>query len=101
MTNQWPQQQKTYLTPELVENLTARLKRLEGHVRGVNRMLNEQKSCEDILVQLTAIKAALNQITIKLLEAHVQMCVADYLQDENTEALDRLQDALAVVLRNS
>lgn len=101
MTEQLPQRQETYLSPELVQNLTARLNRLEGQVRGVNRMLNEQKPCEDIVVQLTAIKSALNQVTIKLLEGHIEMCISDYLEKGEADALDRFNSALAVVLKNS
>lgn len=84
-----------------MQNLTACLNRLEGHVRGVNRMLNEQKPYEDIVVQLTAIKSALDQVTIKLLEGHIEMCISDYLEKGEADALDRFKSALAVVLRNS
>lgn len=101
MTKIIEQSKVIYLSPELVENLTARLNRLGGHVGGVNRMLNDQKPCEDILVQLSAIKAALNQITIKLLQGHVEMCVTDYVQMEDMEALKRLNKALGLVLKNS
>ena len=58
----------TYLEPELIENLQNRLNRIEGSVRGINRMLENKDSCDDIVVQLSAIKAALTQVTIKLLE---------------------------------
>ncbi len=91
-----------YLDPELVENLQLRLNRIEGHVRGVKRMLEDQEECESILIQLAAIKAALNQVIIKLLEGHMETCVTDCVQAGNTaEALERLKDALALVLKNS
>ncbi len=91
----------TYLEPELVENLQARLSRIEGHVRGIKRMLADQEDCESILVQLSAIKAALNQVTIKLLEGHMHTCVAECALSGDIEALERLNRALALVLKNS
>lgn len=92
----------TYLAPELVENLQARLNRIEGHVRGVKRMLDEQEDCESILVQTAAIKAALNQVIVRLLEGHMETCVADCVRaGEDDEALDRLKSALALVLKSS
>ena len=92
---------ETYLDPELVENLETRLNRIEGHVRGIKRMLDDKEDCESILVQTSAIKAALNQVIIKLLEGHMDTCVTDCVQAGDDEALDRLKSALALVLKNS
>ena len=91
---------ETYLDPELVENLQARLNRIEGHVRGIKRMLNDKEDCDSILIQLSAIKSALNQVIIKVLEGHMETCVADCVQAGDDEALDRLKSALALVLKN-
>ncbi|MBI3958595.1 MAG: metal-sensitive transcriptional regulator [Chloroflexi bacterium] len=91
----------TYLEPDLVQNLQARLNRIEGHVRGVKRMLESQEECEKILVQLSAIKAAVSQVTIKLLEGHMETCVAECALAGDLEALEQLKRALALVLRNT
>jgi len=93
---------ETYLEPELVEKLQARLSRIEGHVRGVKRMLEEKEDCESILVQTSSIRAALNQVIIKLLEGHMQTCVTDCVRAGDTdEALERLNRAMSLVLRNA
>jgi len=92
---------ETYLEPELVENLKTRLNRIEGHVRGIKRMLDDKEDCDSILVQTSAIKAALNQVIIKLLEGHMETCVAECVQAGDDEALDRLRRAMALVLKNS
>ncbi len=93
---------ETYLDPELVENLKTRLNRIEGHVRGVKRMLNDKEDCESILVQTSAIKAALNQVIIKLLEGHMETCVTDCVKAGDTdEALERLKGAMSLVLKNA
>ena len=91
-----------YLSPELEQNIQNRLSRIEGHVRGVKRMLDEHQDCEDLLIQLAAIKSALNQVIIKVLEGHMETCVMEcVLEGEGEEALERLQGALSLVLKNS
>lgn len=57
-----------------------RLKRIEGQVRGVSRMIDEQRYCIDILTQLSAIKAALNKVETEILKDHAAHCVADAIQ---------------------
>ena len=91
----------TYLEPDLIENLQNRLNRIEGHVRGVNRMLENEDECESILIQLSAIKAAVNQVNIKLLEGHMETCVAECTASGDIEALQHLKRAMAVVLKNA
>ena len=93
--------EETYLDLELVVNIQARLSRIEGQVRGVKRMLDAKEECEKILVQMSSIRAALNQATIKVLEGHMDTCVASCLRDGDENALDRLKDALALVLKRS
>jgi DNA-binding FrmR family transcriptional regulator len=94
-------QPATYLGPELVEDLQKRLNRIEGHVRGVKRMLAEQEECESILIQAAAVRAALNQVIVKLLEGHMATCVSDCVRAGDVdEALGRLQGALSLVLKN-
>ncbi len=91
-----------YLSPELEQNIQNRLSRIEGHVRGVKRMLDEHQDCESILIQLAAIKSALNQVIIKVLEGHMETCVMEcVLEGEGEEALERLQGAISLVLRKS
>ncbi len=91
-----------YLTPELVQDLKHRLSRLEGHLRGIQRMLDQQAACEDLLIQTSAVRAALNQITIKMLEGHMETCVLESVeQGQGATALDQLKGALAQVLKNA
>lgn len=90
-----------YLDPELIENLQDRLSRIEGHIRGIKRMLNDKEDCEALLVQMSAVRAALNQAIIKLLEGHMETCIADCARRGDVEALERLKTALALVLKNA
>ena len=90
-----------YLDPDVQKELQDRLSRIEGHVRGIKRMLAEQESCENLLVQLSAVRSALNQATSRLLENHLETCVADCVRGGKGEkALRQLKGALAQVVKN-
>ena len=90
-----------YLDPEVKEELQNRLSRIEGHVRGIERMLAQHASCEDLLIQLSAVRAALNQATARLLENHIETCVADCVRaGKGEKALRQLKGALAQVVKN-
>jgi DNA-binding FrmR family transcriptional regulator len=92
----------TYLEPALVENLQNRLNRIEGHVRGIKGMLGDKEDCESILIQAAAVKAAMNQVIVKLLEGHMETCVTDCVKaGDGDEALGRLKGAMALVLKNA
>ena len=90
-----------YLDPEVEEELQKRLSRIEGHVRGIKRMLAEHASCEDLLLQFTAVRSALNQATARLLENHLETCVADCVRaGQGEKALRHLKGALTQVVKN-
>jgi CsoR family transcriptional regulator, copper-sensing transcriptional repressor len=90
-----------YLDPEVEEELQNRLSRIEGHVRGIKRMLAEHASCEELLIQLSAVRAALNQATARLLENHMETCVATCVRmGQGEKALRELKGALGQVIKN-
>lgn len=62
---------------DLYENLDKRLLRLEGQVRGVRRMLDEDRECQELLTQLAAIRGAAYQISLLLVENYAQCCVSN------------------------
>jgi len=86
-----------YLDPDVTANLQVRLNRLEGHVRGINRMLDRQADCQRILIQLTAAHAAANQAAVKVMEAHIDHCIAHSVLGDQA-VLARLQRALQLML---
>ncbi len=90
-----------YLNPEVEQELQNRLSRIEGHVRGIKRMLSEHASCEDLLIQFSAVRSALNQATARLLGNHIETCVADCVRaGQGEKALRQLKGALAQVVKN-
>ena len=93
--------QDVYLDPAVEKELQDRLSRIEGHVRGVKRMLGEHASCEDLLLQLSAVRAAINKATARLLENHMETCVAECVRrGEGEAALRHLKGALSQVVKN-
>lgn len=93
--------QDVYLDPPVEKELQDRLSRIEGHVRGIKRMLDEHASCDDLLVQLSAVRAAVNKATARLLENHMETCVTECIrQGEGEQALKHLKSALTQVVKN-
>lgn len=101
MARSLPVLKDVYLDAEVEEELQNRLSRIEGHVRGIKRMLSEHSSCEDLLIQLSAVRSALNQATARLLENHMETCVAEGVRaGQGEKALRQLKGALAQVVKN-
>lgn len=91
-----------YLKPEVERRILNRLKRLEGQTRGVQRLLAQHHSCDDLLVQLGAIKQAVNSVMVELLEGHLETCVAERVEKgQGAKALASLRGALAYALRHA
>lgn len=78
----------------------ARLKRIEGQVRGVERMIEDNKYCVDILTQISAITSALENVGLALLDEHLSHCVAGAIEDGGQEAVDaRIKEAMQAIKR--
>ena len=77
-----------------------RLRRIEGQVRGLHRMVEEDAYCVDILTQVAAVQTALEQVAIRVLDGHVRGCVADAVAgDDGAEADVKLDELMAAVQR--
>ena len=80
--------------------LIARLHRIEGQVRGIERMVEEDRYCIDVLTQVGAVKTALESLAFELLTDHVNHCVAGALEaGDATAAADKSEELLAAVRR--
>lgn len=80
--------------------LLARLRRLEGQVRGIQRMVEEDKHCIDILNQIAAVRSALDRVGLILIENHTRTCVARAIKNENGDpAISELTDTIRRFLR--
>jgi DNA-binding FrmR family transcriptional regulator len=77
----------------------ARLRRIEGQVRGLQRMVDEDVYCIDILTQVSAVNKALQSVAVGLVEDHLGHCVRDAVAAGGTEADDKVAEASAAVAR--
>ncbi|MBO5461073.1 MAG: metal-sensing transcriptional repressor [Ruminococcus sp.] len=82
-----------------LKSLINRLNRIEGQVRGVKRMLEEEKYCTDILVQVSAINAALNSFNKELLANHMRTCVVEDIRAGKDEVIDELLITLQKLMK--
>jgi DNA-binding FrmR family transcriptional regulator len=80
-----------------VQTLIARLKRVEGQIRGIQRMLEEDRVCEDIVTQVMAARTALDQVSVHILDQHVQRCMCG--DAEPAEAMKSMQAALKMWMK--
>lgn len=79
-----------------------RLRRIAGQVSGLERMVEEQRSCQAILTQVASVKQALNGLTAELLQAHLEGCVRDLIEDRDHEgALESARDVVRRALRQT
>ena len=69
------------------EQLIARLRRIEGQVRGIARMLDDQRSCEDVVTQLMAVRSSIDTVGAVVLDSHLEGCVSGRSADEQVVAL--------------
>jgi CsoR family transcriptional regulator, copper-sensing transcriptional repressor len=82
------------------EQLQTRLRRIEGQVRGVARMIDEDKYCVDVVTQVAAIQAALDKVSLGLLDGHIRGCVREEIQAGGGDArVDELLQVMDRVLR--
>ena len=79
--------------------LMNRLKRIEGQVRGVENMLEQDAYCPDILIQVAAINSALNSFNKALLTEHLRSCVAEDIRAGRDETIEELAETLKKVMK--
>lgn len=86
-------------TEKEYRDLINRLSRIEGQVRGVKRMVEEDVYCTDILIQVSAINAALNSFNKVLLANHIRTCVAEDIRQGKEETIDELVATLQKLMK--
>ena len=76
------------------ENLHRRLAKIMGQIRAIDRMIDEDVPCEDLLTQISAAKSALNKVGQVVLEGHIQHCIKDAVKQGNEEAIANFTKAI-------
>ncbi len=93
--------ERPYLDDAAQKSLADRLSRLEGHLRAVRRMLLERRCADEILLQVAAVKAALNKFSSSLLEHELKACLESCMDGDAEERLDRVTKVLTTLLKQS
>ncbi len=90
---------KTDRPDEQKKKLLNRLKRIEGQVRGIIKMVEDDAYCNDILVQSAAVNAAMNSFNKELLAAHIRSCVVRDIKAGDDSIVDELTDTLMKLMK--
>ncbi|MEH7235397.1 metal-sensitive transcriptional regulator [Bacillus sp. JJ1562] len=83
-------ERKSHHPERVKKDLTNRLNRIEGQIRGIKGMIDKDVYCDDVITQISATQSALNSVAKILLEGHLKGCVIDRLSEGDNEVLDEL-----------
>ena len=90
---------KTVRNPDEVKKLINRLSRMEGQIRGIRNMLENDAYCNDILIQSAAVTVAMNAFNRELIASHMRTCVARDLREGNDEVIEELVGTLQKLMK--
>ena len=90
---------KKQRTQEEQQALITRLRKAEGQIRGIQKMVQENAYCPDILTQVSAVTSALNSFNKVMLAGHIRGCVAGDIRDGNDAAIDELVNVLQKLMK--
>lgn len=79
---------------ELQKTLQNRLNRISGQIDGMKKMIDDNRYCGDILIQLAAVESALSSLGYVILQNHMETCVVEKVKDGDTEVMDELLDLM-------
>ena len=81
------------------KNVIHRISRAAGHLEAIKKMVEDGRDCGDVLIQLAAVRSAINNIGKIVLADHMEHCIAEAVEHGDHEALDRFNDAIAKFLK--
>ena len=84
----------THRTPEEKKYLRTRLKTIEGQVKGIAKMIDDDKYCHEVLTQLLAINKSIKSLSSDILKSHLSTCVADDIKENNLEVIDEVMELI-------
>lgn len=76
-----------------------RMSRIIGHMEAIKKMVEEGRDCSDVLIQLSAVRSAINSISRIILEDHINHCVVNAVKNDDQKVIDELNDALDKFLK--
>ena len=87
------------VTDGVTQNVLKRLRNIEGQVRGLQRMVEEDKYCIDILTQVSAVRSALNSVGMKVLRRHIDTCVTEAIRDGGESKDEMIEELMTILSR--
>ncbi len=85
-------QKKTYRNDEEKKQLTKRLNIIEGQIRGIKQMIEDDRYCDDVLTQMLAVNKALDSLENVILEKHLERCIAKQIKEGNTDVTEEIMN---------
>ena len=86
-------------SPEEIRAVANRLSRAIGHLESVKQMVLDGRDCSEVLIQLSAVRSALNKAGLLILQSHIEHCIVDAVQHDDTESIAELNEAIARYLK--
>ena len=80
--------------PEQTKKISNRLARAIGHLESIKKMVEDDRDCSEVLIQLSAVRSAINNIGKVILQDHIQHCIVDAVERDDEQALDSLCQAI-------
>ena len=87
-------EKKTVRSETTKKDLITRLNRIEGQIRGITKMIDDDRYCGDILIQLSAVSNSIKSLSIKMLEKHLKHCVKNQILEGHEEVLDEVSELM-------
>ena len=81
------------------QNILRRLRNIEGQARGLQRMVEEDQYCIDILTQISAVRSALNSVGMKILHRHIDTCVSESIKDGGASKNEMVEELMTILSR--
>lgn len=95
-----PNKRTAHHSAEFKKKLINRLKRIEGQIRGVQRMLEDDVYCDDVINQINASRSALASVTKELFEAHLATCVLEQIKSGSDEVIEELKKTIERITKS-
>ena len=85
--------------PEKRQAVVHRIARATGHLNAVKKMVEDDRDCSDVLIQLAAVQSALNSVSRIILKDHIEHCIVDAVEENDEEAIERLNKAIDQMIK--
>jgi len=90
-----------YLTKESEKKLIVRLNRIQGHIQGIREMVKERRCADEILIQVAAVKSALNSFITEILNNELEACIISCMQGDEKQRFSKITKVLKTLLKHS